>query len=1029
MANSHSRRPSPVVSRDFNSVNTMTVPRTTAELVETIRKAGVRPADQLNRALAALPELPPDPQAAAAMLVENRLLTKFEAKALLSGKSRGLRLGQYAIRDVLGSGGMGVVYLAEHETMRRKVALKVLKADGAPLAVERFLREARSAASLDHPNIVRMLDVDKVSHLHYLVMEYVEGRTLHAIVSTEGRLAPAVAVEYAAQAAQGLQHAHDRGLIHRDIKPANIMVTPAGVVKVLDMGLARTDDDEDKLTERMDRKAVLGTADYIAPEQALASDTLDGRADIYSLGATLYAILAGRPPYEGTSTQKLLLSQTRDPVPLATVAPEVPAGLAAIVARMMAKDRTVRFQSMDEVLDALAPYRTGGTSVTATSETRRLPAPTPPHPRPTGSIPTPAPSAAKSSVVRPPVPAPAPSGAKSAVKAGPVTAPITPAPRRFSWFRIVFTLLALTGAVGAIWYAVDVFRNLPPEAFGPPAAATGPAAATPAPPKPAEPPKPADPPKPAPPKAEALKLPFRLDLSKMTAFRYSAEKTKSTVIEGALPAWPAGVGAFTWKEGAGAEVAGMSTDRGFAVGITNVTLDSVQLGFSLEEHMKLPLAPNKEYRVTLEYRADGEANGRLQARDPKYAGLASTELKPTNGEWRQATVIFRRPADKQASVVIDNYAAGNANTIWVRNVEVADAPPAVVFSANIKDTKPFKFRIARQKPDQDIAGLLPAGLMAQCWQPDTVGEFVRADVDGRPALGLSGLGGGESAQFFTDLQGDVNGRFFEGVDYRLEVDYRIEKGRGAYIQALDATRKTPYTLQLDPAGGKWATARMTFRRLPKGPIRVLLNTRDQADDGNRTWVSRFEILRATATAPPAPAAPAKPPMPAAKIAYKLDLAAISPFRGRVVAGKAEGDTLPPGLRAVCPGAGTVEVRRTEDGGRPVLAVANLTGPAAGRLELDLEGGLGAKLSDGRDYRAVVEYRTASGATGRLVALGDGGAEMASAELPATESGTRTAEVGFRLPETGPIRLAITNAAVGEAAAVFVSGLELREVPR
>src|SRR5579864_6828273 len=226
--------------------------------------------------------------------------------------------------------------------MRRRAAVKVLPAAKAddPASLERFYREARAVAALDHPNIVRAYDIDQEENLHFLVMEYVDGSSLQDVVKKSGPLELSRAAHYISQAALGLQHAHEvAGLVHRDIKPGNLIVDRSGTVKILDMGLARFfHDEEDILTKKYD-ESVLGTADYLAPEQALDSHSVDIRADIYSLGATFYFILTGSTPFsEGTVAQKLIWHQTRQPKSIQTLRPEVPAEMAAIVEKMMAKD-------------------------------------------------------------------------------------------------------------------------------------------------------------------------------------------------------------------------------------------------------------------------------------------------------------------------------------------------------------------------------------------------------------------------------------------------------------------------------------------------------------------------------------------------------------------------------------------------------------------------------------------------------------------------------------------------------------------
>jgi serine/threonine protein kinase len=211
---------------------------------------------------------------------------------------------------------------------------------------------------LDHPNLVKAYDVDQENGVHYLVMDYVDGYSLQQIVSRFGPLSIELSAHSIRQAAQGLQAAHAAGLVHRDIKPANILLDCNGVIRVLDLGLALFfSDREDPLTLKFDNKPVLGTADYVAPEQALDSHEVDSRADIYSLGATFHFLLAGQPLFpKGQIAQKLIWHQTLQPEPLRHLRPEVPAELAAIVERMIAKSPDRRYQTSAEVIEALQPW-------------------------------------------------------------------------------------------------------------------------------------------------------------------------------------------------------------------------------------------------------------------------------------------------------------------------------------------------------------------------------------------------------------------------------------------------------------------------------------------------------------------------------------------------------------------------------------------------------------------------------------------------------------------------------------------------
>ncbi len=293
----------------------------------------------------------------AGALVSDGLLTRFQAEQLLKGKWRGFFIGRYKVLGMLGSGGMGKVFLCEHPGMRRQVAVKVLPAKQAGDAetVERFYREAQAIARLDHRNIVHAFDVAQDGEIHYLVMEYVKGSTLEDCVIKEGPLGPNRVIEYMRQAALGLQHAYEAGVVHRDIKPSNLLVTDTGVLKILDLGLARFfQEQDDELSSRFGG-GVMGTIDYMAPEQAIDSTAVDIRADIYSLGATFYFSMIGRSPFDGaTTTQKFLWHQVRDPEPLQKLRPELPPALTALITRMMAKDPANRFQTPDELLLALA---------------------------------------------------------------------------------------------------------------------------------------------------------------------------------------------------------------------------------------------------------------------------------------------------------------------------------------------------------------------------------------------------------------------------------------------------------------------------------------------------------------------------------------------------------------------------------------------------------------------------------------------------------------------------------------------------
>jgi serine/threonine-protein kinase len=298
-------------------------------------------------------------------LVRREWVTPYQINQLALDRGRDLTLGPYLLLERLGEGGMGQVFKARHRKMNRVVALKVMRRDrlGNSDAVRRFFREVQAAATLDHPNIVVAYDADKVGDTYFFAMEYVDGHDLAKLVKQKGRLKLGKACEYMRQAALGLQHAHGKGMVHRDIKPSNIIVRNAGsgseaapLVKILDMGLARVsgplgDDGGTPLTQV---HTILGTPDFIAPEQARSSHEVDIRSDLYSLGCTFYYILTGQVPFPAASSmEKLLKHYLEEPPRVEALRPEVPRGVAALVRKLMAKSPDQRPQSPAEVVQVL----------------------------------------------------------------------------------------------------------------------------------------------------------------------------------------------------------------------------------------------------------------------------------------------------------------------------------------------------------------------------------------------------------------------------------------------------------------------------------------------------------------------------------------------------------------------------------------------------------------------------------------------------------------------------------------------------
>ncbi|OAI53137.1 hypothetical protein AYO44_16265 [Planctomycetaceae bacterium SCGC AG-212-F19] len=353
--------PAPAGSAASRPIQTL---RSVAELVETVGRCPLLSAACFDELVLDLRHRYTDAGTLAQQLVARGWLTTYQVGQLLHGRADDLFQGPYLLLDCLGAGATGWVFKARHLPLGRLVALKILRrellADEEVLA--RFYREIQVVSQLAHPHVVHAYDAGPLGRLHVLSMEYVEGLDLHRLVQQAGPLPVDQAREFVRQAALGLQHIHENRLVHRDFKPANLLRASGGLIKILDLGLARLGNAatggafRESWSGRLTpvRSVMMGTPDYLAPEQALDFHSADIRADIYSLGCTLYFLLVGRPPFAGgTLAQKLLRHQQAQPPDLRTLRPEVPAELGAVIYRMLAKAPSQRYQTPAEVVEAL----------------------------------------------------------------------------------------------------------------------------------------------------------------------------------------------------------------------------------------------------------------------------------------------------------------------------------------------------------------------------------------------------------------------------------------------------------------------------------------------------------------------------------------------------------------------------------------------------------------------------------------------------------------------------------------------------
>gem|GEM_PF-3407224 len=378
-----------VVAHEGDAAATILCTCSLSELQSQLLELELLTSSEFTEILATLPAV--DAETLGRELLQRRKITAYQWRELATGRGRRLRLGNYLITHKLGQGGMGMVLKAEHRRMKRVVALKVLSPSVTHNAetLSRFQREVEAAARLSHPQIVTSFDADQAGDTAFLVMEYVPGQDLSNLLKESGPLPPNQAIDYVLQAARGLEYAHQQGVVHRDIKPGNLLRSPEGIIKILDMGLARISDPAGTTDGALTSTGtMMGTVDYMSPEQALDTHSADARSDIYSLGCTLYFLLTAEPLFPEPTMMKRLLAHRETPAPplsthvaLADISsPAIKIGLDRVFQKMVAKRPQDRYASMTEVIQALSALQRGVVPATAVVQK-------PPRATPVGTLP------------------------------------------------------------------------------------------------------------------------------------------------------------------------------------------------------------------------------------------------------------------------------------------------------------------------------------------------------------------------------------------------------------------------------------------------------------------------------------------------------------------------------------------------------------------------------------------------------------------------------------------------------------------
>ena len=793
---------------------------TTLDFIELVQKSGLVSAAQIEEQFGS--RVPSDPAQCATALVKAELLSQYQAKQLLAGKFRGFLLGPYKIIRPIGQGGMGAVYLAEHTSLSRKVAIKVLTAEKAKdkLTLERFHREARSAAALDHPNIVRLHDISQGNGVHFLVMEYVEGNDLHSLMGQTGPLHFAQAAQYVAQAAAGLQHAHDKGFIHRDIKPANLMLTKDGSIKILDMGLARSfvGNSNDNLTALLAEGDIAGTVDFLSPEQAM-NHPLDERSDLYSLGATFYSLLTGHPPFNGSTAQKLMQHQLKDPPSLTKkLNGRVPPALSEVIGKMMAKKPSERYQSATDIIDALSPW---------------LPA------RSTGNI---VQDGFSTSEIR--------VDSRTRIVKKKTKAPIGE-PQPF-WKK---PAVLIGGAVGLLFLFAGIVAAL---AFG---------GSTPDATKFAGGPIPtnAQPSRPNPTPTQPMRTPTSVRTKPIVAYDFKNAKPASMAIdldqvtlgksniEGVAFDHRVHINHWNTKASAEYSLERVNGDMAVCMKSTN-NVWGTQINVLFED--SLPnLKPNDEYIVRLTYSYDGLLPyfAACEINEDPYPKTSIIKLEATNSQWKTVDIRYRKPQTAAKSVlVVGNGLYQSDETgdgkLSIKSIEVVlpgiPKPSEAGFGGRllaVYDTATLP-EFSTTEESFDIAKLNKDwnGWSTNTFDRQNVSNYRCVKEAGGNVLLVSNTGSQNASQFTFQPMQLAKAIIEEGPTYTAKLTYRTEGPGGGYASVQTILDwKTIGGLTLSGTSGEWKTVTYEFTR-PVGK-NIQLTFGPSNADGKALAIKQLEI--------------------------------------------------------------------------------------------------------------------------------------------------------------------------------------------